>query len=167
MSKITSGLTAEFGCEFIPETWHVMLVRQRLSSERYYGRLCHITIENQAVQVNEALFNKKEAMDESIKAFIIEGICEDGAAFRPSDWTERLAALMSTFGPDRRLSYSPLVQPCLIQGQRCLVIARDLEQKQPEIYSQIMKFAQDNQLRIQPDRRQRNEPVKVERRQQK
>ena len=106
-------------------------------------------------------------MDKMSNGFIIEGVCEDGASFRPSDWIDRLAALMSTFGPDRRLQYSPLVQPCLIQGQRCLVIDRDMEQKHPEIYSQIMKFAQDNQLRIQPDRRQRKQPVSEERRQQK
>ncbi len=115
--------------------------------------------------MNEALWSVE--MDEKTNGFIIEGIREDGAAFRPGDWIDRLAALMSTFGPDRRLNYSPLVQPCMIQGQRCLVIARDLMQKQPEIYQQIIKFAQDNQLRIQPDRRQRNEPVSEERRHQK
>ncbi len=105
--------------------------------------------------------------EETGNGFIIEGVREDGAVFRPGDWIERLASLMSTFGPDRRLSYSPLVQPCMIQGQRCLVIAQDLQQKHPETYQQIMKFAQDNQLRIQPDRRQRNEPVSEERRKQK
>jgi len=105
--------------------------------------------------------------DEVTHGFIIEGIREDGAVFRPGDWIERLASLMSTFGPDRRLSYSPLVQPCVIQGQRCLVISPNLEQKQPQIYQQIMKFARDNQLRIQPDRRQRSEPVREERRKQK
>ena len=105
-----------------------------------------------------------DVMDPGGHGFIIEGIREDGAVFRPSDWVERLASLASTFGADRRLQFSPLVQPCMIQGQRCLVIARDLELQHPETYRQIMQFARDNQLRIQPDRRQRNEPVSVERR---
>jgi len=97
-------------------------------------------------------------MDENNYGFIIEGIREDGKAFRPGDWIDRLAALMSTFGPDRRLQYSPLLQPCMIQGQRCLVIARSLEQEQPEIFHQIVKFALDNRLRMQPDPQQKNPP---------
>jgi hypothetical protein len=103
-------------------------------------------------------------MDDKSEGFIIEGIREDGARFRPGDWIDRLSTLIATFGPDHRLFYAPEVQPCLIEGERCLVISRDLEHKHPEIYQQIMQFARDNQLRTHPDRRQRQLPVSEERR---
>lgn len=104
-------------------------------------------------------------MDEKSDSFIIEGIREDGRTFRPGDWIDRLSTLLATFGADHRLHYAAEVQPCLIEGERCLVVARDLEQKQPEIYRQIMGFAQENRLRIQPDRRHTLHAAGEERRQ--
>lgn len=104
-------------------------------------------------------------MDGEEVGFIIEGVREDGRTFRPSDWIDRLSTLLATFGSDHRLHYAAEVQPCIVQGERCLVVARDLEEKQPEIYRQIMAFAHENKLRIQPDRRHTLHAVTTERRQ--
>lgn len=104
-------------------------------------------------------------MDDKVEALIIEGVREDGRTFRPGDWIDRLSTLLATFGADHRLHYAAEVQPCLIDGERCLVVARDLELKQPEIYRQIMNFAQENKLRIQPDRRHTLHATTDERRQ--
>lgn len=95
---------------------------------------------------------------------IIDGQRENGTRFRPSDWVERISASLATFGPDNRLRYSSLVQPCIIQGQKCLVVARKLNQTHPELYAFILDFARQNELRIQEDRRQTNRPVAKERR---
>ncbi len=38
---------------------------------------------------------------------VIIGATIEGREFRPSDWGERLCGMMSVFGEDRHLSYSP------------------------------------------------------------
>ena len=43
--------------------------------------------------------------------FVIQGVTLDGKPFRPSDWAERLCGVMSAFGGDRRMQYSPFVHP--------------------------------------------------------
>ncbi|NRF50666.1 DUF3579 domain-containing protein, partial [Pseudomonas stutzeri] len=34
-----------------------------------------------------------------VKQFVIHGVTESGARFRPSDWAERLAGVMAQFRP--------------------------------------------------------------------
>lgn len=84
---------------------------------------------------------------------VIEGIKEDGNRLRPSDWIERLSSSLASFGMDHRLRYDTCVQPCVVDGQKCLVVARDLSEKNPAAYDFIMGFARSNQLRLQLDRR--------------
>jgi len=85
---------------------------------------------------------------------VIEGIKKDGAKLRPSDWIERLSSTLASFGADQRLRYDTCVRPCIIEGKCCLVVARDLSDKNPAAYDFIMAFAESNHLRIQLDRRQ-------------
>ncbi len=84
---------------------------------------------------------------------IITGTTESGHPFRPSDWSERLSSTLASFLVDHRLRYSPGVQPCILDGERCLVVARWLEEADPAAYAYVMGFARDNRLRIQIDRR--------------
>lgn len=84
---------------------------------------------------------------------VITGVQENGKKFRPSDWTERLSSTLASFQVDHRLRYSPGVQPCVLDGERCLVVARWLEATDPAAYEYVMGFARANQLRIQMDRR--------------
>lgn len=84
---------------------------------------------------------------------IITGTTESGRSFRPSDWSERLSSTLASFLVDHRLRYSPGVQPCILDGERCLVVARWLEEADPAAYAYVMGFAHDNRLRIQIDRR--------------
>ena len=95
---------------------------------------------------------------------VIHGVDNDGRKFRPSDWAERIAAILASYDEDRRLRYSRDVSPCTIQGQRCLVVARDMEQRNPDGYNFIMQFASDNDLRIQLDRRSQHTEIEIERR---
>ena len=85
---------------------------------------------------------------------VIHGTKEDGSKLRPSDWIERLSSTLASFGGDQRLRYSASVKPCMIQGKKCLVVARCLEQSDPEAYAFVMSFAKSNQLQIQVDRRE-------------
>lgn len=85
---------------------------------------------------------------------VIHGTREDGSRLRPGDWIERLSSTLATFSADRRLRYSASVKPCVIDGQKCLVVARCLADMDPHAYQFIMTFAESNRLRVQVDRRQ-------------
>ena len=52
---------------------------------------------------------------------VIQGVTSNGRAFRPSDWAERLCGIMSTFGGDHQMRYSPHVRPVMMDGVRCVV----------------------------------------------
>jgi hypothetical protein len=79
---------------------------------------------------------------------IIEGVTEDGRAFRPSDWIERISGSLSTFGSDRRIRYSHYLQPQMLEGKKCLVVNSELQQRDPGAFKFLMDFAKGNRLRI-------------------
>ncbi len=92
---------------------------------------------------------------------VIKGIKEDGAKLRPSDWIERLSSTLASFGQDQRLKYNECVQPCMINGEKCLVVARGLSVKNPEMYDFVMGFARGNKLQIVTDRRSDDRALKA------
>ena len=83
------------------------------------------------------------------KKIIIEGVTESGETFRPRDWAERLSGSTSTFN-NRRIRYSPLLQPSSKDGNRCVILDPKLKQSNPELYQSIMDFATNNHLKICP-----------------
>lgn len=92
-------------------------------------------------------------MASSTDHFIISGVQEDGKKLRPTDWVERISSTLASVDAKNRLHYSVSVQPCLIDGEKCLVVARCLEQSNPSAYEYVMEFARSNNLRILADRR--------------
>ncbi|VAX08576.1 hypothetical protein MNBD_GAMMA25-834 [hydrothermal vent metagenome] len=84
---------------------------------------------------------------------VIHSAREDGGRLRPSDWIERISSTLASFDGDRRLHYSRSVQPCMIGDEKCLVVARGLEDSNPGAYEFIMNFANSNKLKIKEDRR--------------
>ena len=93
---------------------------------------------------------------------VIEGVKEDGNRLRPGDWIERLSSSLASFDHDHRLRYDACVQPCIVEGRKCLVVARDLSEKNPAAYEFIMGFARSNQLRLQLDRREDERALRVQ-----
>lgn len=79
---------------------------------------------------------------------VIRGVTRTGRTFRPSDWAERLAGLYSDILCDRRVCYSPCVQPVSRDGVRCVVVNLGLERIDPKAYQFLMDFARDNDLQI-------------------
>lgn len=79
---------------------------------------------------------------------VIEGLTKAGKPFRPSDWVDRMCSQYATFGPDRKLRYSPYLKPRVINGVRCLVVDMKLQEVNPEGYMQLRQFAEENQLGI-------------------
>jgi hypothetical protein len=79
---------------------------------------------------------------------IIQGISLNGRTFRPSDWAERLSGVMSTFGGDRRMSYSPYVQPLNYEGVKSVVIDKKLREIDARAFDFLLTFARDNGLQV-------------------
>jgi hypothetical protein len=76
---------------------------------------------------------------------LIEGITQDGQIFRPSDWAERSCGSLSTF-EGNRVIYSPLLRPITYQGHRCVLADPRLALVYPDLYQDLMRFAQNNGL---------------------
>jgi hypothetical protein len=89
-------------------------------------------------------------MENQEHKLVIESVKMDGKRFRPSDWIERISANMGTFGSDHRLHYSKSVQPCVVDGEKCLLVDETLKDDDPTAYEYIMRFAQSNGLKTHP-----------------
>lgn len=68
-------------------------------------------------------------------------------------WASRHSAMARTY-----------VHPCVIEGERCFVHERGLEQRDPRVYRQLLRFARETGFRLQEDRRQKNLRVPTNRR---
>ncbi len=90
---------------------------------------------------------------------IIQGLTSAGKAFRPSDWAERLSGVLSTFGKDHRMSYSPYVRPVTIDGVKCVVVDNRLKEAEPKAHAFLMGFAKDNDLQVLDGRRCSERPA--------
>ncbi len=87
-----------------------------------------------------------------VAELVIQGVTVDGKPFRPDDWAERLCGVMSAFGGDHRLQYSPFVYPITAKGVRCVVVDVRLEEIEPMAYRFLLSFARDNALRVRDGR---------------
>lgn len=91
-------------------------------------------------------------MPDEVVEFVILGLTLDGRPFRPSDWAERLCGVMSAFGGDHRMRYSPYVHPVTSEGVRCVVVDKRLEGIEPMAYRFLLNFAKDNELQVRDGR---------------
>lgn len=78
---------------------------------------------------------------------MIEGRTESGETFRPSDWAERMSGSLCTFN-NRRITYSPLLQPTVRDGCSCVLLDPELKDANPSLYESILEFAEKNHLRL-------------------
>jgi hypothetical protein len=86
---------------------------------------------------------------------LIKGITHAGRRFRPSDWAERLAGVMSQFRPGgagsnlgRYLGYSPWCVPTAVDGVKCIIVNTMLREHEPMAWDFVMNFARDNDLQV-------------------
>jgi Protein of unknown function (DUF3579) len=87
------------------------------------------------------------------KEVFIQGITQDGKTFRPSDWAERLAGVMSQFRPGgaipgSHLSYSPWCIPTTMGNVKCVVVHHELRDHNVMAWDFVMNFARDNHLQV-------------------
>jgi hypothetical protein len=91
------------------------------------------------------------------KEVVIHGMTRQGKPFRPSDWAERLAGVMSSFrpggpSPGSHLGYSPWCVPGTVDGVRCVVVHHDLRDHDVMAWDFCMNFARDNELQLSDGR---------------
>ncbi|CAG9236210.1 Acetyltransferase [Paraburkholderia tropica] len=93
--------------------------------------------------------------DEAPTEYFIQGITSKGKKFRPSDWSERLAGVMSSFGPkasanargpNAYLRYSLYVRPTMIGDLKVVVLDSRLKDIEPMAFNFVLNFAKDNDL---------------------
>ncbi|MDO8418624.1 MAG: DUF3579 domain-containing protein [Rubrivivax sp.] len=89
------------------------------------------------------------------RQFVIQGITVAGRTFRPSDWSERLAGVMSSFRPGggvggigAHIGYSPYCVPQVVDGVKCVLVNEALKDIEPMAWDFVMNFARDNQLPV-------------------
>jgi hypothetical protein len=86
-----------------------------------------------------------------IESFVIVGVTQNGKKFRPSDWADRLCGIMSAFGADHRMTYSPYVRPgCNLKGDKTVVVDARIHDIEPLAYHFLVNFAKDNDLVVEP-----------------
>ena len=92
-------------------------------------------------------------VSDTAKEVFIWGLTQDGRQFRPSDWAERLAGVMSSFRPGgaqpgSHLSYSPWCVPTVCSGVKCVIVNRELRSHEPMAWDFVLNFAKDNDLQV-------------------
>ena len=78
---------------------------------------------------------------------LIKGVTSEGEKFRPSDWAQRLSGELCSFR-NRRIIYSPMLQPTIRGGYQCVILDPCLKESNPEQYASILNFAKTNNLII-------------------
>ena len=81
---------------------------------------------------------------------ILKGITAEGNKFRPSDWAERLCGNLCTFR-NRRMYYSPLLRPAVIDGIKCVIVDAKLNLEHANVLTDVVHFATKNNLQTQKE----------------
>ncbi|MBH9552833.1 DUF3579 domain-containing protein [Inhella gelatinilytica] len=89
------------------------------------------------------------------RQIFIQGVTLEGRTFRPSDWAERLAGVMSCFQPPgtrvrtgSHIRYSPYCVPRVINGVKCVIVNEALKDVEPKAWEFVLNFAKDNHLQV-------------------
>ena len=94
-----------------------------------------------------------------VRQFFVHGITAEGRPFRPSDWAERLAGVLSCYRPGGQISgrdafigYSPFVRPMVIDGVKCVLLDERLRDVERMAFDFVINFARDNGLTVYESR---------------
>ncbi|MDN7425504.1 DUF3579 domain-containing protein [Burkholderia sp. AU45388] len=84
---------------------------------------------------------------------LIRGVTRAQKTFRPSDWPERLAGVITLFVGERRPGYpcalSRLAMPVVDGGVKCLFVSDELRAVCADAFEFAMQFAADNDLPVE------------------
>ena len=90
-------------------------------------------------------------MTKEVQFFVLYGVTESGATFRPSDWAERLAGVLAPYRPvgfaRSHISYSPYVTPTTLDRVKAVIVDERLRELEPLAWKFVQDFATDNGLK--------------------
>jgi len=84
------------------------------------------------------------------KRLVLKGVTAEGSKFRPSDWAERLCGNLCTFR-NRRMYYSPLLRPAVIEGVKCVIVDAKLQDDHIDLLKDVIYFAEKNNLQTEKE----------------
>ncbi|MDN7698962.1 DUF3579 domain-containing protein [Burkholderia semiarida] len=89
-----------------------------------------------------------------VNGHLIRGVTRARKTFRPSDWPERLAGVITLFVGERRPGYpcalSRLAMPVVDgDGVKCLFVSDELREVCADAFEFAMRFAADNDLPVE------------------
>lgn len=113
-------------------------------------RFCGAFIRQGGIELQLRLNKRLPMSHHQAQSFIIVGVTNEGRQFRPSDWADRLCGVMSAFGAERRMTYSPYAQPGSIESHKCVRVDSRIRDIEPMAYTFLVNFAKDNNLKIAP-----------------
>lgn len=79
---------------------------------------------------------------------IVEGSSSSNTPIRPHNWAERFAGNLASYDRHLRLSFSSLLAPVMVNNVKGLRMDRSLRHSHPEIYKDILGFAEAHDLRV-------------------
>lgn len=79
---------------------------------------------------------------------IVEGSSSEDTPVRPHNWAERFAGNLASYDQHLRLTFSNELVPAMINGVKCLRMDRSLRNSHPEIFRDILGFAQVHGLKV-------------------
>src|ERR1700748_2802127 len=91
-------------------------------------------------------------MSDESDEIVLWGVTPSAKSCRPSDWAERLCGVMSAFGRERHLEYSPYVMPISSGGVKCVVVNKELQEIEIMAFHFLLTFAKDNELQVRAGR---------------
>lgn len=88
-----------------------------------------------------------------VAGHLIRGVTRARKTFRPSDWPERLAGVITLFVGERRPGYpcalSRLAMPVVDGGVKCLFVSDELRTVCADAFDFAIQFAADNDLPVE------------------
>ncbi|VWB63607.1 PhnO [Burkholderia pseudomultivorans] len=88
-----------------------------------------------------------------IDGYLIRGVTRAQKTFRPSDWPERLAGVITLFVGERRPGHpgalTRLAMPVVAGGVKCLFVSGELRSVCADAFDFAMQFAADNDLPVE------------------
>jgi hypothetical protein len=129
------------------------LPRCNVSSESYIRYIIAVHCRSGFACLASCVLPLMMMVSSNAKEVVILGRTRAGNTFRPSDWAERLAGVMSSFRPggaqpSSHLSYSPWCVPTVIDGIKAVVVNRELRDAEPMAWDFVLNFAKDNDLQV-------------------
>ena len=94
--------------------------------------------------------NDSENEQPKVTHYLMLGETTEGRKFRPSDWADRLFSACGSYAHDADLKQMLSENICMVErrGRKGIVFSEALADLEPEMYHFLLRFGENNSLRI-------------------